>query len=644
MKKVSLVVMEKDRAVSLEKLRGVGVLHLEKKAVSSDALGKLLEKRARLMKAVGLVRRYPVTDDRPSAPAETGPDAADGPEGVALVPKIIAQGDEKKILQEQLTYQAKERRRVEPWGDFDPHGFAFLASRGIKLIPCELPWKVFQGLGDEVRYIVVSKDKRGVKVLVVGEEIPGAIPFTLPAQSLSGIQNRMDTIRRRLADIETELAGLALRRGELEAELEEVRGQIEFETARAGMETLADAPAESAVSWICGFVPVDSLGLLKRAAAENGWALVCEDIAPGDKPPTLVRNNPVVRIIQPLFSFLGTVPGYREYDISASYLLFFCLFFAMIFGDAAYGLLLLVISTIAGLAFMAKSKPRRFPDAAKLFMLLSCCTVAWGSVTGSWFAAPVDRLPDFLRALIIPPFNNTGPLAAFPPVLQKLFNLPAEVPVDDLKTRWNIQFLCFSVGAAQLIWGRCKNIKKLLPSLTAAAQLGWLLMMVGLYFLVLFMLLKVALPPFAVWLIGGGLAMYFIFAEQSGGNFFKNIGKSFANFLSIFLNAVGSFADIISYIRLFAVGLAGSIIAQSFNSMAIPAEGFDGIAVGWGLVLRVTAAALILIFGHALNVVMNALSVVVHGVRLNLLEYAGNHLGMEWSGYAYNPFAIRQKK
>jgi V/A-type H+-transporting ATPase subunit I len=76
--------------------------------------------------------------------------------------------------------------------------------------------------------------------------------------------------------------------------------------------------------------------------------------------------------------------------------------------------------------------------------------------------------------------------------------------------------------------------------------------------------------------------------------------------------------------------------------MAIPAGGFG--AFGLSFALRVLAAALILVFGHALNIVMNALSVIVHGVRLNLLEYAGNHLGMEWSGYAYNPFAVRQKK
>jgi V/A-type H+-transporting ATPase subunit I len=652
MKKVSLVVMERDAENSLERLREAGVLHLEKKSVSSDALGKLLDRRAALRRAAGLLRRFEKASS-PADEADSHIEAADAAgiaganaEGVELVRKTLALGDEKKILQEQLTHQAKERRRIEGWGDFDPQAFLEFAQRGIKLVPYELSVKQYEAIGqdgaqgDEPKVIVINRNKRGLRLFAVNCDIPGAVPFAMPALSLSGIDKRMGVIRNRLADIETELASLARRKAGIDAELAQLQEQIEFETARAGMETLEDVPVSSTVSWLHGFVPVDLMEELKSVAAKNGWALQWEDPAPGDKPPTLVRNNPGVRIIQPLFSFLGTVPGYREYDISASYLVFFCLFFAMIFGDAAYGLLLLAASLVMGFVFKAKSG--RFPDAVKLFVLLSYCTVAWGAITGAWFAIPADKLPAALRALIIPPFDNSGPLAVFPPVLRKLFRLPAEIPADDLKTRWNIQFLCFTVGTVQMVWARLKNIGKLMPSPKALAQTGWLVMMIGLYFLVLFMLLKLALPSFAVYLIGGGLIMYYIFAEQGEGNFFKNILKSFANILPVSLNAVGSFADIISYIRLFAVGLAGTSIAQSFNAMAIPAEGFGALGVVFAL--RLAAAVLILVLGHGLNIMMNALSVIVHGVRLNLLEYAGNHLGMEWSGYAYNPFAVRQKK
>ncbi|MDR0442739.1 MAG: V-type ATP synthase subunit I [Treponema sp.] len=638
MKKVSLVVMQRERDNSLDKLREIGVVHLEKKSVFSDALGKHLDRHAKIVRALGILRRYPVKK------GTTPPYLPHAPSDADLVVHILGLADEKKILQDQISYNARERRRIEPWGDFDPDSFAWMEKHGVKLIPYELSLKEYNSLGDDIKLIVITKDKRTVRALSTGS-IPGIPPFILHHQSLSQIDNRIDNIYLRIDEIETELAALAYRKKTIADENSRLQSEIDFETASAGMEKREDA---SSVCWLCGFIPVDKLGVLKRSAAEYGWALIWEDITPADRPPTLVRNNAAVRIIQPLFSFLGTVPGYREYDISLSYLIFFCLFFAMIFGDAAYGLLLFTMSAAAALAF--KKKRGQVPDAAKLFMLLSFCTVIWGSITGSWFAIPTEKLPQFLRSLVIPPFNDAGHLAQFPFFLQKLLNLPAEVPVDELKTRWNIQFLCFTVGAVQLVWARGKNVIKQLPSLTALAQAGWLTMMVGLYFLVLFMLLKVALPPFAVWLIGGGAAAYFIFAEQNGGNFFKNIGKSFTNFLSIFLTAVGSFADIISYIRLFAVGLAGGIIAESFNNMAIPVEGFGDI--GLNFALRLLAAILILVFGHALNMVMNALSVVVHGVRLNLLEYAGNHLGMEWSGYAYKPFAretslqeaLRQKK
>jgi len=152
----------------------------------------------------------------------------------------------------------------------------------------------------------------------------------------------------------------------------------------------------------------------------------------------------------------------------------------------------------------------------------------------------------------------------------------------------------------------------------------------------------VALPPFVPYFIGTGIALNFIFSEQKGGNFLKNIGKAFANFFPILLKAIGCFGDIISYIRLFAVGMAGSIIIETVNSMAIPADGFG--AFGLGFVLKLLPMALILLFGHSLHLAINALSVIVHGLRLNLLEYAGNHLEIGWSGYEYKPFALKQKK
>jgi V/A-type H+-transporting ATPase subunit I len=343
---------------------------------------------------------------------------------------------------------------------------------------------------------------------------------------------------------------------------------------------------------------------LKRAAAENGWAVLIDDPSADDNPPTLIKNNAFVRLVQPLFNLLGTIPGYREYDISLSYLLFFSFFFAMIFGDMGYGMILLIVAVIAG--SKAKKSSGKVPDGVLLLALLASTTSVWGFLTGSFFAISSDHW--FFQPKI--PF---------------------------LESDQNIQWICFIVGASQISLAHLKNIKKELPSLTALAQVGWLAMVIGLYFLVLNLVLsqtQFPIPPFAIYLIGGGLGMYFIFVEQKGGNFFKNVGKGLANFLPTFLSAVSSFSDIISYIRLFAVGLAGAAIASSFNEMAA--------ALPSGIV-QILGGGLILLAGHGLNLAMNALSVVVHGVRLNLLEYAG-HLGMEWSGYKYSPFALKDRK
>ncbi|MDL2228873.1 V-type ATP synthase subunit I [Treponema sp. OttesenSCG-928-L16] len=631
MKKVSLVVMEKTREASLEKLREVGVVHLERKSVSSDALASLLDKKNKAESALGILRPYPdeggKTDFGPDTAVKAPENAeADGiyttdalnymPEP-GLVNQVLALADERKNLQEQQISDTKERNRLEKWGNFDPAALRGLEEAGLSLIPYELPRKSYEALGDEQKVIVLGQDKALVYCAAVGEAIPGEIPLALPDRSLERIGRDMAERMDELDSIEKQLASLASLKGRIQAELNTLFQDIEFESARVGMETVEDAPAEFTVSWITGFVPQDEAGKLKRAASENGWALLIDDPEEDDNPPTLIKNNKFVSLIQPLFNLLGTIPGYREYDISLSYLLFFCFFFAMIFGDAGYGALLLIISVFLGLR--SKKKSGGIPDVAILLGLLSASTLVWGSITGSWFAIPMDSLPGFLKALIIPPFRPNPELDP---------KLAANL------VQQNVKHLCFIVGAGQIVLAHLKNIKKEFPSLTFLAQVGWLSMVVGLYFLVLNLVLDATqfpIPSFALVLIGGGILMYFIFAEQRGGNFLKNVGKSFANFLPTFLDAVSSFSDIISYIRLFAVGLAGAAIAGAFNDMAL------GLPAG---PVRIIAGGIILIAGHSLNLAMNALSVVVHGVRLNLLEYAG-HLGMEWSGHKYAPFALK---
>ena len=638
--------MEREREATLDKLREAGVVHL-KKTSANGSIGpstavslELLGRQARNRMALGALFRYPVKEDVPAPYTPLIPDEGD------LADHILTLVDQKKLLLEELPPLLGERQRIKAWGNFDPLDFFFLAEHGVKLYLYSLPVPSLAKLGDDTEVLVVFRDKYWAKVLSVGAKIPGMKPFEIPELSLSEIESQINSLRLRIGEIETRLAGLAYHKNIIEEDNGHILDDIEYEAARSGMGSLEDESTNIAIAWLSGFVPNDKINVLIRAATDNGWTLAWDDPSLEDRPPTILKNRPAVRIIQPLFSMLGTIPGYWEEDISLSYMVFLSVFFAMIFGDAGYGLLLFCMSAVIGIFLKKKSGKANgagaFPDAAKLLMLFSFCTIVWGTITGSWFAIPAANLPPVLRLLIVPPFNNSGAVAEFPLFLQNIFHLPKEVPVDTLKTQWNIQFLCFTIGLVQLVLARTKNVIKKLPSLSAVAEAGWIIAMAGIYFLVLFMLLKMPPPSFTTPLIAAGLALNFIFAEQNGGNFFINILKSFSNFFSIFLKAIGCFADIISYIRLFAVGIAGGLIAQTFNSMAIPAEGLGSLSLGF--VLKLLIAVVGLAGGHGLNLLMSTLSVIIHGVRLNLLEYAGNHLGMDWSGYAYKPFALRNKE
>ena len=660
MKKVCLLVQEKSQNEAMIKLREVGVVHVEKTGAGSDGLSKALERKAKVEEAIGLISPFKPQKKNISSGQEQLPAAHMGRRAVdkarngiwtpysldavnaerpELVQLMLGFGKKRKELEEHEIFLTRELSRIAPWGEFDPASVRDLAALGQPVYLYELTLESFAALPKEVRYIKISQGKTFVQLLVLDEEIPGVQPFPLPEKSLSQYQAELEETKKNQYELHERIKSFADRRPVLKRELTDVECEIDFESTLATLVNVEETPPEFGISYLKGYLPADELTKLQAVAKENSWALVSDEPAPDVNPPTKLKNNPVVRLIQPLFSFLGTIPGYREFDISAPYLIFFSLFFAMIFGDAAYGLLIFGAALFFGMKI--KKSDGKMPDVIKLFMLLAVCTVAWGAINGNWFAIPRENLPLFLSVLIIPPFNNTGPLVAFPSFLQNIFQLPAEVPMDELKTRWAIQFLCFTVAVIQLTLARGTRIKKLFPSLLAIAQVGWFIMMLGLYFVVLSIMLNIPLPPFVPHLLIGGLSLILIFGEQRGGNFFKNIAKGLTGSFSLFLKLVSCFADILSYIRLFAVGLAGSMIGQVFNSLAMPGGGFGSF--GLVFILNLIMAIAILVFGHGLNIALTAMAVVVHGVRLNLLEFAGNHLEMEWSGYEYKPFALKQK-
>jgi V/A-type H+-transporting ATPase subunit I len=617
MKKVSLVVMDRDREASLEKLRDLGVLHIRRKAASSPHLALLLEKRSRIEAALAFIRSY-------DAPKETAA-AVEDPAA-----KILELGEERKRLQDELASLSRERSRVEKWGDFDPRAFAAFAEKGIVLVPYLLPRRVYDSLGEDVRVIVLGEDKTGVYVLAEGGEIPGETPFSLPEHSLSENDSLSKDAAKRLAAIEDEFTALAFFRSAVEAEKHSLDQAVEFETARAGMDTLDDAGdlppefpfAEFTVSWLTGFIPAEDLGLLKRGAAENGWALIAADPEPDDDVPTKLKNNRFASLIRPLTDFLEVTPGYNEVDISGFFLFFFVIFFGMIFGDAGYGALIM----LAGLIGIIGTAKKGVPPILKLLLLLGFSNFVWGVLTCSWFGLKAAMLPDVLRNISLPLISNvTADRSA----------------VDKALVQQNLMILCFSLALLQLSIGHILAIIHD-KSLKILGHIGSIAMLGGMYFIILSLIAsnearQIPMYPMAVYAFGGGFALNFVFASYEG-SIGRSILESLKNIISVILGIANIFSDIMSYIRLWAVGLAGAAIADTVDTMALQIGGIAGpVAVHFVVFIL---AAVLLVFGHGLNLVLNVLSVLVHGVRLNTLEFSG-HVGLAWAGTPYKPFAKR---
>ena len=170
--------------------------------------------------------------------------------------------------------------------------------------------------------------------------------------------------------------------------------------------------------------------------------------------------------------------------------------------------------------------------------------------------------------------------------------------------------------------------------LSFLSDIGWLFTICGMYLLALYLVLHEQLPltPVVAAVAIGFVLVLFTNGMAPGKSIGAGIASSLGGAFTVFLNTISCFGNIMSYIRLFAVGMAGLAIAQSFNNMAA------GLAHG----PLMSAAVVIVLIGHVINIVMCILSVVVHGVRLNVLEFSGQ-VGLEWTGIAYNPFRLNDK-
>ncbi len=637
MKKVSLVILTGEKEKALQTLRKAGLVHLEKIEGKGDKLADLKSLSSKLMTAASYLGeiKLPKNAVLPTAGNE---------EVLKKAERVLELTDRKKSLLEKIASWATEIERLALWGSVNPADFAYLAANGIFLTPYEIPADKYRLIGDDVKTLLVNSSKSGKRFLLLTEdasaERPAGLPLeayevVLPEESSDAIAANIASARTEISAIEKEIASLAVYVKAIEAYEKSLGIDIEFENVYSGMETEAEEAADS-LSWLTGYVPVDSVEALKKAAAENHWALLLQEPAEDDPVPTKLKNNKLVSLIYPLTDFLDVTPGYHEFDISAWFLLFFCIFFAMIFADAGYGALIAVL----GLGLMAKSKPGK-KSLPVLVTLLGFCTGIWGLLTCSWFGIPAEKLPPVLVGISSAVFSQAKLVAS---------GMSAEA-AKSLADK-NQQVFCFVLALIQLSVAHITCLAAHRKSLKCLGDLGSLLQLWGTFYVVLAMVVSDGInytflltdngqsvnlfglmvphyfPTVCLGLLAFGFMLNFIFSNYDG-SVGKSILESLKNIISVFLGIVNVFSDIVSYIRLWAVALAGAAISGTVNEMAGPM---------FGKLAMVAFAVILLVFGHGLNMMLNLLSVIVHGVRLNTLEFS-QHLGMAWSGTKYKPFS-----
>ncbi|MCM8797031.1 MAG: hypothetical protein NC923_04030 [Candidatus Omnitrophica bacterium] len=580
MKKVFIIAQDKDAEDMLTSLRRFGVVHIEHiRMPKGEDINALQADIALLTEAIRIASLFKQDNPKINEPVDRRTVAR---RIVDLHKRLMQLEDCSSALRQKIS-------EWEEWGDFEPAEIKSLEEKGVYLRLFRIPTKELKNLPQDIAIETVSI-RGGIAncVLVSQEKKEIAYKETpLPKMSLSSLRLRLQEELRMRSRIEEELkkeAGLKIVLSNVKAQLEK---QLEFQEALRGM------GREDSFVYLSGYVPQENVAALEAHAKKHNLGILVRDPAQDEEAPVLIKNPAWISIVKPIFNFLQILPGYRELDISLPFLIFFSIFFGMLIGDAGYGLIYAAITFWWQRKTASKNKDT---GVFVLFYILSISAVIWGVLTGTFF-------------------GHEWVLKAGYPSL-----LPA------LNSEKNLQRFCFFLGALHLSLAHLWRAWLKLPSLSALADVGWALVLWAVFFIAKSLVIGDSFPLFGNWLVIAGVVCIIFFTHPQ-----KNIFRAIAEGLGMGmlpLSLMSTFTDVVSYIRLFAVGLAGVAIADAFNAMA-------GM-IGTKSIFTLIAASLIAIIGNALGVVLGPVSVLVHGLRLNVLEFSG-HANVSWSGRPYKP-------
>ena len=587
MKKYTFLVFHRDYEAFLQQLRDLGVVHITEKA--AGLLNEDPQLQSDLQHEDELRRLL-----RQGAPDE-----------------LIA---ERTHVEQSVADAKVAAQQAAVWGDFDTARIAALREAGYTLRFFVCPSSAFQeGWGIVVNQaegktyfvLVETSESRDIEVSNLTDY---ATEIPQPEKSATLWEQEIERLNAQLAEINQRINDWqAAHTEELNQQLADARRQIDWTRVQLSTDRLA----EGALCLFEGFCPVDREPELNAMLASAQVYYEETDPEKEDATPIKLHNNWFVRLFEPLTGMYGW-PNYNEFDPTPILGPFFLFFFALCIGDCGYGLMLTLIGY---LIYKGKLKIEMFDGLGGIIMALGVGSTVVGYLMGTFFGVDIyraDWFPESAKAVMFNNLGTNGKIGEYD-VMMVLAILIGVVHI----------ILAMFIKA--LSYTRRDGFK------ATVSTWGWLLLIVGgIATLIISMLF--ALPTETVkWTliaIGAVSALGIFVFNTPGRNPLINIG---AGLWDTYGMATGLLGDVLSYIRLYALGLAGGMLGAAFNQLGTQVLGENpnvGTMIGF---------ALIVTFGHVLNLLMACLGAFVHPLRLSFVEYFKN-AGYEGSGKLYSPF------
>ncbi len=591
MLKYDFLVYHKEYHLFLEGLQELGVLHVAGREVEiTDEIRQKYRKVEQIEKAIQFLAKREV---KPESSVQTE-DAA------TVLTELAAKQAELELLLQELEETKKDLQKAEPWGTFSPEMLQKLKDEDIEvqflvagvkrfeeLAASGLPVEKISERGSQVYALLVQGP--GEKTPSEPEAVrPPALPFPEVQQKLNETDEKINRIHTQF----DEYAGYAI------PLLENMKNELSSSLGYDMVFLNTSVEADEKLMILEGWAPAPQKEQIDRFAEDNNILFISSKATPDDTIPVLLKNNRFSRLFEPIGKMFS-LPDYHELDLTVFFAPFFMMFFGFCLGDAGYGLLFLI-----GAGLYKFKAPEDFKPYLSLVQILGLATIIFGAISGTFFGinliqAEIPML-DSVRGLFLNP--------------DKMF------------------YLAIALGALQIIFGlfiKAANQTKQFGFSYALSTIGWLIVLLGSAVYVLLTKIGVIQPSQAILygIISLG-AFFILFFSDPGVNVFSRIGKGVWD---IYSTVTGIFGDLLSYIRLFALGLSSGILGFVINDIGLQ-------ILGSSKILGPVFFVVFLILGHTLNILISSLGSFVHPMRLTFVEFYKN-AGFKGGGGEYKPFS-----